>query len=288
MYPLAMGPKDHIFRKMLVLSGAFHVAAFIVGVVWVSIRVSPLLVAPVTVVDLIGNGQFAASEETQPSPPPVSRTRKAVTRRKAAPAPPAKREKTSAMREATKPREVSPSDTKALSEKIRRMREEKASKARVHEAVETIQREKAVQAAVKGIGERVAHRVDLSAVRPPARGTVQRAPGGMPGTAGTARVAPEILAYARALDEKIRSRWTVPELARKGGQELTVQIRIMIEKDGRVSNVRMEKVSGNPYFDDSVLRAIEKASPLPVPPEQLRGGEDHYEVGFRFHEGSAL
>ena len=72
MYPLAMGPKDHIFRKMLVLSGAFHVAAFIVGVVWVSIRVSPLLVAPVTVVDLIGNGQFAASEETQPSPPPAS------------------------------------------------------------------------------------------------------------------------------------------------------------------------------------------------------------------------
>jgi colicin import membrane protein len=107
----------------------------------------------------------------------------------------------------------------------------------------------------------------------------------MPGAAGTARVPPEILAYARALDEKVRANWTVPELAQKEAGKLMVQVRITIEKDGRVSNVRMEKVSSNPYFDDSVRRAIQKASPLPIPPEQLRGGEDHYEVGFRFYGG---
>jgi TonB family protein len=66
-----------------------------------------------------------------------------------------------------------------------------------------------------------------------------------------------------------------------------VELRIVIEKDGRVSGERIERGSGNPYFDDSVRRAIRKASPLPVPPEQLRGGEDHYEVGFRFHGGGA-
>jgi len=66
-------------------------------------------------------------------------------------------------------------------------------------------------------------------------------------------------------------------------ENLIVQLRIVIEQDGRVSLVRMEKTSGNSYFDDSVLRAINKASPLPIPPEQLRGGEDHYEVGFRFY-----
>lgn len=284
MYPLAMEPRDHLFRKMLALSGVFHVAAFFVGILWMSLRVTPLLVAPVTVVDLIGSGQFAEPEEAQPPPPPVSRARKGV-KRKSAPPPAAKREKRSDPREAAKPRAVFPSDSEAVSEKIRKMREEKASKSQVREAVETMQREKAVRAAVKGIGERVAHRVDLSAIRPPAKVMGPRAPGGMPGAAGTERLPPEILAYARSLDEKVRSNWTVPELAGKKTEDLTVQVRITIEKDGRVSNVRMEKVSGNEYFDDSVLRAIEKASPLPVPPEQLRGGEDHYDVGFRFYGG---
>jgi TonB family protein len=166
------------------------------------------------------------------------------------------------------------------------MREERATSTQVREAVETIQREKAIKAAVRGIGERVAHRVDLSGVPPQSKGTARPpAAGGMPGAAGTVRVPPEILAYARALDEKVRANWTVPELAQKDAGKLMVQVRITIEKDGKVSNVRMEKVSGNPYFDDSVRRAIQKARPLPIPPEQLRGGEDHYDVGFRFYGG---
>jgi TolA protein len=165
------------------------------------------------------------------------------------------------------------------------MREERASKRHVSEAVETIEREKAVRAAIKGIGERVAHRLDLSAAGAAAKTAGPKAPAGMPGATGTARVAPEILAYARALDEKVRANWTVPELSERVAKNLIVQVRITIEKDGKVSNVRMEKVSGNTYFDDSVERAIRKASPLPVPPEQLRGGEDHYEVGFRFYGG---
>lgn len=281
---MAMEPRDHLFRKMLTLSGVFHALTFLLGVLWLSFSAPPLRVAPVAVVDLIGNGRIGAPEEAPPSPPSASRGRKGAKKNSALPRA-AKREKRSARREAVRPREVSPSDTRAFSEKIRKMREEKASKTQVREAVETIQREKTVRAAIRGIGERVGHRVDLSSTRPPAKGTGPRAPGGMPGAAGTARVAPEILAYARALDEKVRENWTVPELAEKEAKHLMVQVRITIEKDGRVSNVRMEKVSGNSYFDDSVERAIQKASPLPVPPEQLRGGEDHYEVGFRFYGG---
>lgn len=279
-----MEPRDHPFRKMLALSGVFHALTFLFGVLWLSFSAPPLRVAPVAVVDLIGNGRIGAPEEAPPSPPSASRARKG-TKRNGAPPRAAKREKRSARRETVRPRGVSPSDTRAFSEKIREMREEKASKTHVREAVETIQREKAVRAAVRGIGERVGHRMDLSSMRPPAKGAGTRTAAGMPGASGTARVAPEILAYARALDEKVRENWTVPELAEKEAKTLMVQVRITIEKDGSVTNVRLEKVSGNPYFDDSVERAIQKASPLPVPPEQLRGGEDHYEVGFRFYGG---
>jgi colicin import membrane protein len=197
----------------------------------------------------------------------------------------AHKEKAIARKEA-RAREVAPSEAREFSEKIRKMREERTTSTQVRAAVESIQREKAIRAAVRGIGERVAHRVDLSAVPPQAQGTAKSpATAGMPGATGTARVPPEILAYARALDEKVRANWTVPELAQREAGKLMVQVRITIEKDGRVSNVRMEKISPNPYFDDSVRRAIQKASPLPIPPEQLRGGEDHYEVGFRFYGG---
>lgn len=296
MRPLAMEPGVHLFRRMLALSGVFHALTFLLGVLWLSFSAPPLLVAPVTVVDLIGGGQLAGSERSEPpSTPAVSRSQnnagnkgravRETKREKRERVKREMREKRAARLEAARPREVSPSDSRAFSEIIRRMREEKASKTQVRDAVDTIRRETDVRAAVKRIGERVGHRVDLSAVRSAGKGTGQRAPAGLPGASGTTQVAPEILAYARALDEKVRANWTVPELAEKVAKTLMVQVRITIEKDGAVSNVRMEKVSGNSYFDDSVERAIRKASPLPVPPEQLRGGEDHYEVGFRFYGG---
>jgi len=283
-----MEPRDRLFRKMLALSVGFHAAVFLLGAAWLVFRVPPVLVVPVAVVDLISGGALAPpAQEVAPksSSVPEARGKPAATK-KAAPRAAAKKGKGPAPKE-SRAREASPPDTREYSEKIRRMREERATSTRVREAVEAIQREKAIRAAVRGIGDRVAHRVDLSALKPQQRGS-PRAPaaGGMPGASGNVRVAPEILAYARALDEKVRANWTVPELAQKDAGKLMVQVRITIEKNGGVSNVLMEKFSGNPYFDDSVRRAIQKASPLPIPPEQLRGGEDHYDVGFRFYGGN--
>jgi len=270
---------------MLGVSGVVHLATFVLCVAWLAMSTPPVRIAPIAVVDLVSGGQFAP----QPAQEAPRKEAAAVDRhppagKKAPSPPPAKRGKATA--KAAPPRAVPRTDAMAYSERIRRMREEKSESANVREAIEAIQREKAVRAAVKGIGDRVAHRVDLSSIPPPSKRTAPSRPGGgMTGAPGTARVAPEILAYARALDEKVRANWTVPELAQKDVGKLIVQVRITIEKDGRVSNVRMEKVSGNPYFDDSVRRAIQKASPLPVPPAQLRGSEDYYEVGFRFFGG---
>lgn len=278
-------PGDRLFRRMLGLSGILHMAFFVLCVVWLALSKPPVRIAPIAVVDLVSGGNFAPPPaETSPKKAEPGGERRAAAGKAARP--PAEKPEKKTGKTAAKtppPREISRPDAMAFSERIVKMRKEKAESVNVREAIEAIQREKAVRAAVRGIGERVAHRVDLSAVPPPVKGpAAQRAGGGMTGAPGTARVAPEILAYARALDEKVRANWTVPELAQKDVASLIVQVRITIEKDGRVSNVRMEKVSGNPFFDDSVRRAIQKASPLPVPPAQLRGGEEYYEVGFRF------
>lgn len=163
------------------------------------------------------------------------------------------------------------------------MREKKVSKEQLRNAVVAIRREKAAQKAIRQIGERVGRRIDQPATAAKPKHSAQSPPTGFTGAPGTARVPPEYLAYFRQLDEKIRSNWTVPALGMEEKEKLMVQLRIVIEKSGLVSRVRMEKPSGNSFFDDSVRRAINKASPLPIPPEQLRGGEDYYEVGFRFY-----
>lgn len=285
MTSLAVDPMDRVLRRMVVLSAGLHVVALVLCAAWTHWREPAPRFLPVAVVDLVGAGQLPARE-----PPPPAVEEKAAPR-KAPPAEPAKKPSPASAAKApparkpaaaTAPKPAVP-DARALSERIKRMREERDTSDRVREAVGTIRREQEARSAINRIGERVAHRVDLSGLRPAAKGKDPAQTGAaLGGAPGTGRVSPETLAYFRELDERIRSNWTVPELALSDSRSLIVQIRITIELHGKVSNVRMEKGSGNPYFDDSVLRAIRKASPLPVPPEQLRGTEDHYEVGFRF------
>lgn len=273
-----MDPMDRVMRRMLVLSAGLHLLGLLFGAVWMVWVSAPARFIPVAVVDLVGGADFAAPKQSPPgaslnAPPPKASVTPA---KKTAPPPAPKAE----------PARRRAPDTESLSERIRKMREEKSSSDSVREAVGTLRKEKAARSAVRQIGERVAHRVDLSGLRPAPRAKTPPGAGAIiGGAAGTSRVPPETLAYFRELDERIRSNWTVNELALAESRNLIVQIRITIERDGKVSNVRMEKTSGNHYFDDSVLRAIHKASPLPVPPEQLRGTEDHYEIGFRFFGG---
>jgi len=289
MSPLALDPRDQLFRTMLVLSVSFHVVLFLVFVLWTGLsKPSPRFI-PVAVVDLVGGlgpePRPAAPEARQPAAKEPSRGKAPVVpRAKAARERVAKPERV-AKKEAPPAPRAGPQETRELSDRIRKMREEKASEENVREALGTIRKEKEARAAVGRMRERVAHRVDLSSLRPAPPGKALPAAGGaLAGAAGSGRVPPEQLAYFRELDERIRENWIVPAVGRTDAGTRIVQIRITIEKDGKVTNVKMEKSSGNRFFDDSVLRAIGKASPLPVPPDQLRGTEDHYDVGFRFFE----
>ncbi len=51
-----------------------------------------------------------------------------------------------------------------------------------------------------------------------------------------------------------------------------------------MTNVTVAKNSGDASFDESVLRAIRKASPLPLPPGKLRENEGLYDVVIRFRD----
>lgn len=242
---------------------------------------TPLRLEPVAVVDLIGGGEFR-QKASIPPPPAASGDEEPAPRERTAPArPPAKRgKKAKAAPDDLVPPKGRAPDAASLNERLRKMREARADSEAVREAVEERRNEAAARAAVRRVGERVAHRIESP---PPARSGGRVAAGG--GGQGTVRVSPELLDYFRRLEERVRSSWVLPGTLGRDAAKLVVEMRIVIEKDGRVSEDRIERGSGNLFFDESVQRAIRKASPLPIPPEQLRGGEDHYEVGFRFHGG---
>lgn len=79
---------------------------------------------------------------------------------------------------------------------------------------------------------------------------------------------------------KIKGTWTIPENLLKEMVDLETIIVLIIERNGKIQKCWFEKKSGNALYDQSAMRAIKKAEPLPPIPKEL--GEDTLEIGIRF------
>lgn len=79
--------------------------------------------------------------------------------------------------------------------------------------------------------------------------------------------------YYALITQKIWSEWICTNC---GSEDFEVVISFHINKDGSVDSLKIVKSSGNSFYDNSALKAIRKASPLPPPVI-----EDDCEVRFR-------
>lgn len=80
-----------------------------------------------------------------------------------------------------------------------------------------------------------------------------------------AAVASVVGQYRDLISAKVRGNTRLPEnLA--GNPEVRIRVRLL--PTGEVQGVQLTRSSGNPAYDDAVLRAIEKSSPLPLPPDR--------------------
>jgi len=86
--------------------------------------------------------------------------------------------------------------------------------------------------------------------------------------------------YYGLIWSKIKDAWVLPENMTSSGKNLEAIIAIRIRKDGEIVKAWVEKSSGNTYFDQSALRAVSKANPLPPVPEGY--SEEYFELGIRF------
>jgi colicin import membrane protein len=87
----------------------------------------------------------------------------------------------------------------------------------------------------------------------------------------------EFLIYYNRMLQLIKEQWTW--VVKKS--DLVVIVRYSVQEDGEITGLKIVQRSGQASYDDSVVRAVRKASPLPPPPESYRKDYMDVEISFR-------
>jgi colicin import membrane protein len=100
------------------------------------------------------------------------------------------------------------------------------------------------------------------------------------GTGGGSLQSAEFLAYRNLLKDYIKRGWHVLP----GQERLAAKVRIRISPSGVIQGASITKSSGNSQFDDSVLRAVTKASPVPAAPKSIYSSFSNVTITFDSHK----
>jgi len=89
---------------------------------------------------------------------------------------------------------------------------------------------------------------------------------GSPGSPTGVAISPEVGRWIKRAKVHVRKNWVVPAGFRT--QALEAHVEVDLDASGLVRGTpRVAQKSGNPWYDEGVVRAIQKSSPLPPPPE---------------------
>jgi colicin import membrane protein len=263
-YPAAGSPLGKMFFVSLLLHGLAISAVFFLP----NLSSTRTFYSPVYSVRLVTPppAPEAKSESAQPAPAAPASLPAPAEKPKA-------KEKEKPVSLAPKKEEPKQEDTeKKIAEAIDRLRQKKESK-NLEGAIEKMRSEKEsrqVQTAIEGIRKRVTIG---------SKGAVESAEPAS-GGASTDVMTIKHKIYYNLIWKRIRSVWVLPDAALAGQKNLEAIIGIRIAPNGQIEDIQFEKKSGNPAFDESALRAIQKSNPLPPLPPGLEG--ERFDVGVRF------
>jgi colicin import membrane protein len=94
---------------------------------------------------------------------------------------------------------------------------------------------------------------------------------------GTAVRGAEFFMYQAKIVNTIKENWAWP--GQKGS--LKALVRFSIKDNGEITALKIAEPSGDAAFDESILRALRKSSPLPPPPESYRKEFAQVEMNFQ-------
>lgn len=98
-----------------------------------------------------------------------------------------------------------------------------------------------------------------------ARGTAQGSIAGSP--EGSSAMNALTAMYGEKVVAAVRREWTL--LNDQGVAGLKAIVEVQIRKNGEIIGIQVVKASGNSMFDESAVRAVRKAAPLPPVPEAI-------------------
>lgn len=102
------------------------------------------------------------------------------------------------------------------------------------------------------------------------------------GTGGGTLASAEFIAYMNALENHIKSGWRWGLSSRRS---LIAKVSMQISRNGDILRAKIVKASGNSQFDDSVIRAVRKSSPVPRAPARLYSKFREVSITFDSNSG---
>jgi len=281
-------PKWLLFS--LILHGIFVAALFIASFLPSS---TPPEV-PVYVVDLVGGekiGGLKLGTEIRSPPEPTLKAPEPTPAASApAPKPEVKKEtpekskpiekkaaeeKKIVIKDKTKPEPAKPDSALAKKEPAKEMKEEAKSESASADSV----RERLLQAAVDRAKSRENSQKPVKDALSAGAGEGEGAAGLGPGGRGGPGIVKgmDFIIYQNRMLGTIKDNWTWV------GQRsnLKVVVHFGVKETGEIVGLKIVQPSGDPSYDESVLRAVKKSSPLPAPPESYRKDFADVELTFR-------
>ncbi len=243
------------FRRLVGISAAFH-AVVLVFLVWNPVARPPAALPGVVAVEFVSlpaPGPAAPTPEAEAAPPKPAPP---VPKKIVLPAEPKKLEE-------PKPKPEAKIEPKPEPKKVEPKPEVKPEPKKPEpQAYEDVLAQLRTQA-----GE--------TAKAPPAAAAVPGPAIGMPGSATGVPLSPEEAAWYRRAKVHLARSWMLAPGFRT--QALSALVRVELDAQGNLlGEPKLERRSGNPWYDDSALRAVQKASPLPPPP-----GAGEFTIEFR-------
>jgi colicin import membrane protein len=277
--PAELGQEAKRLRHWVGFSGLLHGGIIVALLVAPSQPLRSRLSYPVYTIDLVGGESLGGKATKQP--PIISQVEERPTPAEIKSVETSAKPTTTAPREQkTPPRPVEEKEEMVFKESQKSVKREEKSAVESRPGVSKAVREKLIQSALERIRSRVegGSKKEEESV---STGDPNQRPGAAslgPGKSGGGIVkGVEFIRYYNRMLQSIRERWT---WAGKR-DDLEVTVRFGIRESGEIFGLRVLRASGDPSYDDSVVRAVRRASPLASPPEQYRSEFSDVELIFR-------
>lgn len=295
--------EDRRWSVALVLAVAVHISAFACAMILPSLLDRKPLLEEVITIDLVSMPEMTAPQPTPVAEPPQPVVQKEVEPPLQPDAVPIEPEIAPPPPEpvvVAKPISIKPIKRKIKKAKDTRLAEERAREQRADD-IKTQARQKReaerreqerqriiaqanreqqrAEDAARRAREELASVLKARQVSGPTRPTTARSSGGK-------QVQSIVMQnYYSALIQRLQSFWLLPEMKR-WDNSLEAVVVITIDRNGRVLNTGFERKSQDPFYDQFVIKSINRAVPLPRFPKLIK--ESKLEVGLTYKPGQLM